>query len=168
MVFRSNRHAKAWSGLPKPQPDGPPSKLPWWTILNYKIKTIELQWSTSESFLESLTHGVISRRPVPGDSVRDLRHHREIICDAHYDLQVEDFLVCQIDAQRDLIKISHMQELVVIANSSVCKVTLMTSDMASRRQARDTNKFTSRMRNKCDGPYLQKPVTINSIEWLMS
>ena len=61
--------------------------------MNYKIKTIELQWSTAESFLESLTHGVISRLPVPGESVRDLRHLKEIICDAHYDLQVEDLCV---------------------------------------------------------------------------
>ena len=167
MVFRSNRRAKEWSGLPNPQPDDPSSKLPWWIILNYKIKTIELQWSTAESFPESLTHGVISRLPVPGESVRDLRHLKEIICDAHYDLQVEDFLVCQIDAQRDLIKVSHMQEIDVIANSSVCKVVLMMSHQASRRQANDTKKITSRTRNKCNGPYLQKPVTINSIEWLM-
>ena len=133
----------------------------------HKIKTIELQWSTAESFPESLAHGVISRLPVSGESVRDLRHLKEIICDAHHDLQVEDFLVCQIDAQRDLIKISHMQELDVIANNSVCKVILMTSNKASRCRANDTNKLTSRMRNKCDGPYLQKPVTRNSIEWLM-
>ena len=136
--------------------------------MNYKIKTIELQWSTAESFPESLTHGVISRLPVPGESVRDLRHLKEIIRDAHYDLKVEDFLVCQIDAQRDLIKIFHMQELDVIANSNVSKVILMTSNKASRRQANDTNKLTSRMRNKCNGPYLQKLVTRNSIEWLMS
>ena len=69
---------------------------------------------------------------MPGQSVRDLRHLKEMICDAHADLQVEDFLVCQIDAQRDLIKISHMQELDIIANDSVCKVILMTSD---RRRA---------------------------------
>ena len=111
MVFRSNRRAKEWSGLPNPQPDDPSNTLPWWIILNYKIKTSELQWSTAESFPESFAHGVISRLPVPGQSVRDLRHLREIICDAHADLQLEDFLVCQIDAQRDLIKISHMQEL---------------------------------------------------------
>ena len=168
MVFRSNRRAKEWSGLPNPQPDDPSSKLPWWIILNYKIKTIELQWSTAESFPESFTHGVISRLPVPGQSVRDLRHLKEIICDAHYDLQVEDFLVCQIDAQRDLIKVSHMQEIDVIANSSVCKVVLMMSHQASRRQANDTKKITSRTRNKCNGPYLQKPITRSSIEWLMS
>ena len=66
---------------------------------------------TAQSFLESFTNGVISRVPVPGQSVRDLRHLKEIICDAHADLQVEDFLFCQIDAQRDLIKIYHMQEL---------------------------------------------------------
>ena len=93
--------------------------------MNYKIKTIELQWSTVESFPESLTQGLISRLPVPGESLRDLRHLKEIICDAHHDLQVEDFLVCQIDAQRDLINISHMQELEIIANNSVCKVFLM-------------------------------------------
>ena len=126
-------------------------------------ETIELQWSTAESFPESLTHGVISRLPVPGESVRDLRHIKEIICVAHYDLQVEDFLVCQIDAQRDLIKVSHMQEIDVIANNSVCKVVLMMSHQASRRQ-----KITSRTRNKCNGPYLQKPITRSSIEWLMS
>ena len=168
MVFRSNRRAKEWSGLPNPQPDDPSSKLPWWTIMNYKIKTIELQWSTAESFPESLTHGVISRLPVPGESVRDLRHLKEIICDAHDVLKVEDFLVCQIDAQTYFIKVSHTQELEIIANDSVCKAILMTSDKASRRQANDTNKLTSRMRNKCNGPYLQKPVTINSMEWLMS
>ena len=104
---------------------------------------------------------------MPGESVRDLRHLKEIICDAHYDLKVGEFLVCQIDAQRDFIKVSHMQEIDVIANSSVCKVILMTSNKASRRQANDTNKLISRMRNKCDGPYLQKPVTRNSIEWLL-
>ena len=105
---------------------------------------------------------------MPGESVRDLRHLKEIISDAHDDLKVKDFLVCQIDAQRDLIKISHMQELVVFANSSVCKVILMTSDEASRRQANDAKKLTSRTRNNCNGPYFQKPVTRSSIEWLMS
>ncbi len=104
-----------------PQPDDPSSKLPWWIILNYKIKTIELQWSTAESFPESLTHGVISRLPVPGESVRDLRL-KEVICDAHYALQVEDFLVYQIDTRRDSIKVFHTQEIDVIANSSVCKL----------------------------------------------
>ena len=68
--------------------------------MNYKIKTIELQWSTAESFPESLAHGVISTLLVPGESVRDLRHLKEIICDAHHDLKVEDFLVHQIDAQK--------------------------------------------------------------------
>ena len=67
--------------------------------MNYKIKKLELQRSTAESFPESLTLGVISRLPVPGESVRDLRHFTEIICDAHDDLQPEDFLVCQIDAK---------------------------------------------------------------------
>ena len=60
-----------------------------------------------------------------------------------------------------------MQELESIANNSVSKVILMTSDKALRRQANDTKKIASRTRNKCDGPYLQKPVTRNSIEWLM-
>ncbi len=69
-----------------------------------------------------------------GVCVRDLRHLKEMICDAHYDLQVEDFLVCQIDAQKDLITVSHMQEIDVIANGSVCKVVLMMSHQASRRQ----------------------------------
>ena len=101
MGRRNNRRAKDWSGFHKPMVDDQTSKLPWWTIMNYKIKTIELQWSTAESFPESLTHGVLSRLPVPGGSVRDLRHLKEIICDAHDDLKVEDSLVCQIDAQRD-------------------------------------------------------------------
>ena len=138
--------------------------------MTYTIKTIELQWSTAESFPESLTHGVISRLRVPGQSVRDLRHLKEIICEARADLQVDNFLVCQIDAQKDFIKISHMQELEIIANDSVSKVILigLQVDKASRRQVNDTKKITSRMRNKCDGPYLQKPVTRNSIEWLMS
>ena len=105
---------------------------------------------------------------MPDESVRELRHLKEIICDAHHDLKVEDFLVCQIDAQRDLINISHMQELDVIANNNVSKVILMTSDKASRRQANDTKKITSRTRNKCNGPYLQKPITRNAMEWLMS
>ena len=96
--------------------------------MNYKIKTIELPWSTAESFPESLTNGVISRLSVLGESVRD----RGTICDAHYDLQVEDFLVCQIDAQRNWIKVSHMQEIDVIANNSVCKVILRMSHQASR------------------------------------
>ena len=134
MVFRSDCRAKEWAGLPHPRPDDPSSKLPWWTILNYKIKTIELHWSTAESLPETLTHGVISRLAVPGESVCDLRHLREIICDAHHDLEEEDFLVCQIDARRDLIKISHMQEIDVIANDSVCKIILMMSHQALRRQ----------------------------------
>ena len=67
---------------------------------------------------------------MPGESVRDLRHVKEIICDAHYDLKVEDFLVCQIDAQLDFTKISHMQEIDV---KNVCKVILVTSDKSSHR-----------------------------------
>ena len=119
--FQKQSSRKRLVRLPNPQPDDPSSKLPCRTILNYKIKTIELQWSPAESFPESLAHGVISRLPVPGESVRDLRHLREIICDAHDDLEVEDSLVRQIDAQRDLIKVSHMQELDVIANSRSAK-----------------------------------------------
>ena len=127
--------------------------------MNYKIKTIELQWWTADSFPESLTHGVFSRLPLPGESVRDWRHLQETICDVHDDLKPEDFLVCQIDAQKYFIKISHMQKLDIIANNSVCKVVLMMSHQASCRQ-----KKTSRTRNKCNGPYLQKPVTRSSIE----
>ena len=116
------RSAKDWFGFHKPMVDDQTGKLQWWTTMNYKIKTIELQWWTADSFPESLTHGVFSRLPLPGESVRDLQRLKEIICDAHDDLQVEDFLVCQIDAQKDLIKISQMQELDVIANNNVSKV----------------------------------------------
>ena len=73
---------------------------------------------------------------MPGQSVRDYRHPK-LICDAHADLQVDVFLLCQIDAQRYFIKVPHMQELDIIANDSVCKVILigLQVDKASRRQA---------------------------------